>query len=167
MTGYGIIEKHGSRLVFRAADAIRTSPRDSLPLRLRDIFMRIQVIIDEYTPDYFSIETAFYGKNVQSTLKLGHARGVAILAAVLRQLPIIEYSPREIKRAVTGNGAASKKQVAFMVRSLLNDSVHARSHDVTDALAIAICHAHHMTSPRAQFKDWKSYIHEHPERVKK
>ena len=166
VTGFGLIQKSGSKCTYIEAGTINTSPKDSLPIRLRKIYDRILHVINEYHPDQCGIETAFFGKNIQSTLKLGHARGVAILAAVHREVPIIEYSPREVKRSVTGNGASSKQQVAYMVKSILNVKEMHTSHDVSAALAIALCHAQHLTAPREHFKNWKSFIDEHPERVR-
>lgn len=166
VTGYGIIEKKKSRVSYIHSGTVTTSPRDSLPIRLGKIYDQILGLIEMYHPDQCGIETAFYGKNIQSTMKLGHARGVAILAAVHREIPVIEYSPREVKRSVTGSGASSKQQVHYMVQSILKIKTNLSIFDITDALAIALCHAQHITAPRAQFTDWRSFIIEHPERVK-
>ena len=116
-------------------------------------------------PDEFAIESAFYGKNAQSALKLGHARGVSILAAVVNEIPTSEYSPREVKKAVVGNGAASKEQVQFMVKSLLRTADSTMILDASDAIAVALCHLHRLISPTARYKDWKSFIQAHPARV--
>jgi len=164
-TGYGVIEQAGAGFHRITSGCIHTSPKDKLPIRLQIIYAGLIEIIDQFHPDECSIETAFFGKNIQSTLKLGQARGVSILAAVHRQLAIEEYSPREIKRSVTGTGAASKKQVAYMVCTLLGLEQDILQHDETDALATAICHAQHMNSGRSA-KDWASFVAEHPERVR-
>ena len=133
-------------------------------------------IINQYHPDEFAIETAFYGKNAQSALKIGHARGVSILAAVNYQIPTTEYSPREVKKAVTGNGAASKQQVQFMVKSQLKLRETPKYFDVSDALAVALCHSFRIMSSKVisrhtrkstpkSHRSWSDFIHTHPERV--
>lgn len=137
-----------------------------MPLRLKKIYSELSAVIQRFQPDEFAIESAFYGKNAQSALKLGHARGVSILSAVEREIPTTEYSPREIKKAIVGNGSASKEQVQFMVKSLLQLKQGAMILDASDALAIAICHLHRLVTPTSKHKDWKSFIVAHPERVK-
>jgi crossover junction endodeoxyribonuclease RuvC len=143
---------------------------------LKQIYDRLCKIISQYHPDEFAIETAFYGKNAQSALKLGHARGVSILAAVNFQIPTSEYSPREVKKAVTGNGAASKQQVQFMVKSQLKLREAPKFFDASDALAIALCHSfrimggkaksrHTQTPGLKSHRTWSDFIHAHPERV--
>lgn len=166
VTGFGVIEKRGTALRYVAAGVVQTSAKDSMPLRLRAIYNRILEVIDEFHPDQCGLETAFYGKNIQSTLKLGHARGVAMLAAVHREIPVAEYSPREVKRAVAGTGAASKQQVQFMVRAILKLERSFRHLDASDALAIAICHAQHISRPHRNFSGWKEYVDQHPERIR-
>jgi crossover junction endodeoxyribonuclease RuvC len=137
-----------------------------MPLRLRAIHAELTLVIKKYHPDEFAIESAFYGKNAQSALKLGHARGVSILAAVEHELPTSEYSPREVKKAVVGTGSASKEQVQFMIKTLLGESPGNMLLDTSDALAIAICHLHRLTAPASKHRDWKSFVAAHPERVK-
>ncbi|MBM2846794.1 MAG: ruvC [Bacteroidetes bacterium] len=137
-----------------------------MPLRLKKIYSELSAVIQRYQPDEFAIESAFYGKNAQSALKLGHARGVSILSAVEREIPTTEYSPREIKKAIVGNGSASKEQVQFMVKSLLQLKQGAMILDASDALAIAICHLNRIVTPTAKHRDWKSFVVAHPERVK-
>lgn len=166
-TGYGVIEAQGGTYRRLASGIISMKPTDSVAIRLRKVYDGLIGVIDTYHPDEFCIETAFYGKNVQSTLKLGQVRGVAILAAVHRQLGISEYSPREVKRSVTGTGAAAKQQVEFMVKAILKVKEDFRKSDEADGLALAICHAMHATAPRKKFRDWTGYVQEHPERVKK
>jgi crossover junction endodeoxyribonuclease RuvC len=136
-----------------------------MPLRLQKIYNELEKIIRRYKPDEFAIETAFYGKNAQSALKLGHARGVAMLAAVRREIPTSEYSPREVKKAIVGRGTASKEQVQYMVQSLLSLRERPDVYDVTDALAVAICHMHRKGSSKNTFKSWKSYLSAHPEKI--
>jgi crossover junction endodeoxyribonuclease RuvC len=166
VTGYGLIETEGSRMRRIASGTIVMKPSDSMALRLRSVYDGILAVIDEHHPDEFCIETAFYGKNIQSTLKLGQVRGVAILAAVHRQLAISEYSPREVKRAVTGSGAASKQQVEFMVRTLLNVPAAFRRSDEADGLALAICHTLQRAVPSTRVRDWKVFIERNPGRVR-
>lgn len=164
-TGFGIVSRSDGRMSLVASGTIGNAGDQSMPFRLRHIFREMTRLIGEHDPDEFAIESAFYGKNAQSALKLGHARGVALLAAAERELPTTEYSPREIKKAVVGNGNASKEQVRFMVKSLLGLGGAHLTFDASDALAIAICHLHRMTSPAAASRDWKSYVAAHPERV--
>jgi crossover junction endodeoxyribonuclease RuvC len=137
-----------------------------MPIRLKKIHAGLCSVIETYHPDELAIESAFYGKNAQSALKLGHARGVAILAAVESEIPTTEYSPREVKKAVVGNGSASKEQVQYMVKSMLRISNTRMLHDTSDAIAIAICHLHRLVAPAASHKDWKSFVTAHPERVR-
>jgi len=136
-----------------------------MPERLRRIHDSIRDIILRFHPDEVAVETAFYGKNAQSALKLGQARGVAILAAVSHDLPLAEYSPRAVKKAVVGNGTASKQQVQYMIKSMLGASDIPPGFDATDALAIAICHTHRRSSGTTHHADWKSFVREHPERL--
>lgn len=166
ITGYGIVARRGAEIRLVGCGTITNDSGQSMPLRLQKIYHDLSNIIGIYRPDEAAIESAFYGKNAQSALKLGHARGVSILAAVERQIPTSEYSPREVKRAVVGNGSASKEQVQFMIRSLLSLNRASMLHDASDALAVAICHLHRMIAPKAKHKDWKSFILAHPERVK-
>lgn len=166
ITGYGVIDRNGSALRRVASGIVSMRSGEHLSLRLERVYDSLIAVIDEHHPDEFAIETAFYGKNVQSTLKLGHVRGVAILAAVHRQLGIAEYSPREIKRAVTGTGAAAKQQIAFMVKRLLNLRSGFKSPDEADGLAVALCHAFRISSPRARFASWEQFVSTHPDRVR-
>jgi len=170
VTGYGVIEvksKSSQSLGLVNYGTIESKKVSSLPLRLEAIYRGLCRVIEEDKPDEFAIESAFYDKNVQSTLKLGHARGVAILAAVMAQIPTAEYSPREVKKAVVGNGNASKPQVEFMVRRLLNISDKEKKlPDAFDALAIAITHAYRTGKNGAgAIKNWKQFVEENPERI--
>ncbi|MDP4198921.1 MAG: crossover junction endodeoxyribonuclease RuvC [Bacteroidota bacterium] len=172
VTGYGVIETAGrssSAMIVIEYGTVESKRISTLPLRLRAIFTRLAAVIERTAPDELAIESAFYHKNVQSTLKLGHARGVAILAGVLKELPTAEYSPREIKRAVVGNGNASKEQVEFMVRSLLKlEPTDRKLPDAYDALAVAITHAARGTSvSNGRAKNWKQFLLENPDRIKK
>ncbi|MEO8168487.1 MAG: crossover junction endodeoxyribonuclease RuvC [bacterium] len=167
ITGYGVVSRTNNEVRMIACGTINNKGAVLMPLRLKKIYEELQNVISTYHPDEFAIESAFYGKNAQSALKLGHARGVSILAAVGQEIPTTEYSPREVKRAIVGSGAASKQQVQFMVKSLLGISGTKMLHDTSDALAIAICHAQRMVTPTTKHNDWKSYIEAHPEKIKR
>ena len=166
VTGYGVIDAHRQRVNYVASGTVRMHSKEALSLRLRSIYDALLQTIDTYHPDAFCLETAFYNKNVQSTLKLGHVRGVALLAAVHRQLAITEYSPREIKRAVTGTGAAAKQQVEFMVKTLLGKDLVFRNSDEADGLAIALCHAFQSRTSSVGGNSWKEFVLTNPERVR-
>ncbi len=166
VTGYGIVERRGSTLKLLSSGVIRNSPDSSMPVRLKRIYSALQSLISTFHPDEFAIESAFYGKNAQSALKLGHARGVSILAAVEQEIPTSEYSPREVKKAVVGKGTASKNAVKFMVQSILGTGDSVMALDSSDALAVAICHLHRLITPTSRHRDWKSYVQAHPERVR-
>jgi crossover junction endodeoxyribonuclease RuvC len=176
ITGFGIIEVDHNEYSLLTYDVVKNAGTRSMPIRLKHIYDRLCEIINQFHPDEFAIETAFYGKNAQSALKIGHARGVAILAAVNHQIPTTEYSPREVKKSVTGNGAASKHQVQFMVKSQLQLSDAPKYFDASDALAVALCHSFKMRNGKVQShrirkssigkrKSWSEFIHTHPERV--
>jgi len=165
ITGYGVIEALRGNIRFIAGDAIRNESSAPMPSRLREIYGRLWEVIKRYSPDEFAIETAFYGKNAQSALKLGHARGVAMLAAVNAQIPTSEYSPREVKKAIVGNGNASKQQVQFMILSLLHLEKAPKYYDTTDALAVALCHLHRVHHGVGRAITWKSFVAAHPDRV--
>ncbi len=166
VTGYGVIEARNGKMKIIDSGAIKNTSQTSMPLRLKLIFETLSKITTKYHPDEFAIETAFYGKNAQSALKLGHARGAAMLTAVLQEIPISEYSPREVKKAIVGNGAAAKEQVQFMIKSLLKLKDLPKYYDITDALAVAICHIQRkQKSQTDNFKNWKSFITAHPEKI--
>lgn len=140
ITGYGVIKAAGNRQQYVTSGCIKTTDRSTLPDRLDVIFQGISEIINEFTPAELAIERIFMARSAESALKLGHARGVAIVAAVNQGLPVYEYEARKIKQAIVGNGGASKSQVQQMVMTLLNLPKKPQS-DAADALAIAICHA--------------------------
>lgn len=140
-TGYGLIEKEGNRLIHIDNGVIRPPAKAELPERLLSIFSDLNTIISEYAPQYSAIEQVFMSKNAQSALKLGQARGAALLAMASAGLEIGEYSPMQVKSAVVGYGRAAKSQVQQMVKALLNLPEIAQE-DASDALAVAICHAH-------------------------
>lgn len=147
ITGYGVVEKQGNRLVHIDNGAICTSSGDDLPRRLETIHDGLCRVIADYAPEAVAVEDIFVAKNVRSALKLGHARGVALLAGVSHRLPVHEYTAMQVKNAVVGYGRAAKGQVQQMVKILLALPEVAQE-DAADALAVAICHAH--SHPLAQ-----------------
>ncbi|OGU33270.1 MAG: crossover junction endodeoxyribonuclease RuvC [Ignavibacteria bacterium GWB2_35_6b] len=164
-TGFGIIKHKNSELINIHSGIIKPPPDYKIPIKLEFIYNELDRLIKKYSPDEFSIETAFYGKNVQSALKIGYVRGISLLAAVHNGLPTGEYSPREIKKSVVGNGAASKEQVQFMVKKLLYLKKDKMKFDESDALAVAICHAFKVNSPTKKSGSWKAFIEANPGRV--
>jgi len=165
--GYGVILVTGNKLNLLALGVLKLSKYDDHPLRLRIIFERVISLIEQYHPDELSIEAPFFGKNVQSMLKLGRAQGVAMAAALSRSIPIFEYSPRKIKQSITGKGAASKEQVASMLERLLNITETPDTLDATDGLAAAVCHYFQKEAPDTgkKFSGWKSFLSANPERL--
>lgn len=168
--GYGILGVNGKKPVMIAMGVIRLSRYETHYLRLRRIHERVLGLVEQYLPDEMAIEAPFFGKNVQSMLKLGRAQGVAMAAALERDIPITEYEPRKIKMAITGNGAASKEQVQEMLRRILSISRDRLlpELDATDALAAALCHFYESSKPMAASspKSWKAFIAANPSRVK-
>jgi len=141
-TGYGIIEVEPRRLNFICCGVIRVATGQSFPERLLEINQGVSEVIETHRPDRVAIEEVFMARNPSSALKLGHARGVLILAAMQRKLPLAEYSARQVKQAVAGYGNADKAQIQHMVKAILS-LAKSPSHDAADALAVAICHANH------------------------
>jgi crossover junction endodeoxyribonuclease RuvC len=169
--GYGVLRVLGNKAEMMAMGVINMLKMRDPYLRLGHIHDRVTGIIDEYKPDEMAIEAPFFGKNVQSMLKLGRAQGVAIAAAIQRDIPIAEYEPKKIKVAITGNGAASKQQVAGMLQRMLHiseEDLHVQM-DATDALGAAYCHFLQMGRPQAEhtFKSWKDFVNKNQERVKR
>jgi crossover junction endodeoxyribonuclease RuvC len=147
-TGFGCVDTDGSRHQIVVCGAICAPQTASFPERLLEIHRRLAALLDEHRPQCVAIESVFHAANVRSALKLGHARGVAMLAAVEAALPVHEYTPAEIKRAVVGYGRAEKPQVQRMVAVLLGLAAPPSPHDAADALAVAICHVHSQRPPR-------------------
>jgi crossover junction endodeoxyribonuclease RuvC len=162
-TGYGCIDSDGRRHRLVLCGAIRASAADAFPDKLAAIHRTLSDVIAECRPECVAIENLFHATNVRSALKLGHARGVAMLAAVEAGLPVIEYTPAEIKRAVVGYGRAEKLQVGLMVKLLLGLDEVPSPHDAADALAVAICHLHDGKAQiqphnrRLTPKSWRDY----------
>ncbi len=169
--GYGILGVKNKKPAMIAMGVIELNKFESHYLRLSRIFERVSGLIAQYLPDEMAIEAPFFGKNVQSMLKLGRAQGVAMAAALTRDIPIAEYEPRKIKMAITGNGAASKEQVQEMLRRILNipqESLLPQL-DATDALGAALCHFYESSRPQPEggCHSWKEFIAKHPNRIKK
>ncbi|MEJ2005068.1 MAG: crossover junction endodeoxyribonuclease RuvC [Cyclobacteriaceae bacterium] len=164
--GYGVILISGNKLKLLQFGVIHLSKYNTHELKLKKIFERVTNLIQEFSPDEVALEAPFYGKNVQSMLKLGRAQGVAMAAALRNDIPITEYAPKKVKQSVTGNGNASKEQVAEMIKTLLNFSEQPRLLDATDALAVALCHHFQFGSRQNGSKSWKSFIKENPDRIK-
>lgn len=167
--GYGILGIRGKTPTMIAMGVVRLSKFESHYLRLRRIYERTRDLCAQYLPDELAIEAPFFGKNVQSMLKLGRAQGVAMAAALSRDVPITEYEPRSIKMSITGSGAASKEQVRAMLVRLLSipeDSLIPEL-DSTDALAAALCHFYESSKPvKAKSSSWKDFIAKNPDCVK-
>jgi crossover junction endodeoxyribonuclease RuvC len=168
ITGYGVISGSGSVPKLITLGSINLSKFGDHYLKLKHIFDRTTGLIDEYHPDELAIEAPFYGKNVQSMLKLGRAQGAAIAAALSRSVPIFEYAPRKIKMSITGQGAASKEQVAAMLRNILKFREDDIVLDATDGLAAALCHFYQSNNPASEksYNSWKDFINKNPKRLK-
>ncbi len=160
-TGYGVIN-YDSKLSYIVSGIIKLSGSMPMPERLGIIYSELTKVIKEYKPTEFSIETAFFGKNVQSALKIGYARGSAILSAYHNSLNICEYSPREIKKSIAGTGSATKEQVGFMVKTLLKTDKSFVRLDESDAIAAAICHAFRYKNINTKSGSWKSFLESNP-----
>jgi crossover junction endodeoxyribonuclease RuvC len=166
-TGYGCIETMGSRHHLVIYGSLSAPVRAAFPEKLKHIHAGLVALLARHRPDCVAVETIFYSRNVRSALKLGHARGIALLAASEAGLPVVEYAPAEIKRAVVGYGRAEKHQVQQMIQLLLGLAAPPSPHDAADALAVAICHVHSATGvvaeriaaekPSAAPRSWRDY----------
>lgn len=165
--GYGLIRDHERKPVLITLGALELGKTKDHFVRLRKIFEFTIHLIDRYHPDELAIESPFYGKNIQSMLKLGRAQGVAISAALSRDLPIFEYAPRKIKMAITGEGSASKEQVALLLEKTLSIKEMPAKLDATDGLAVAVCHYYQRQMPASgtSYKNWNDYLKKNPGRV--
>ncbi len=177
-TGYGILdvsEREPRCVVLGYIELHRIADTYQ---KLRHIFNRVGHLIEEYRPDEVAFESPFFGKDAQSMLKLGRAQGVAMAAALTRGVPVFEYAPRRIKQAITGNGAASKEQVAILLKKMLNVEYSLKKLDATDGLAVALCHYYDTTGPLANLpkatpqsrkhsQSWNDFIAKNPDREKK
>lgn len=166
--GFGLIKVVGKTMTFIQLNELDLKKYSDHYLKLKLIFERTIELIDTHNPDEIAIEAPFYGKNVQSMLKLGRAQGVAMAAGLSREIPITEYLPKKIKMAITGNGNASKEQVAKMLQSLLGLKTLPKNLDATDGLAAAVCHFYN--SGRVEvgknYSGWASFVKQNPERTK-
>jgi crossover junction endodeoxyribonuclease RuvC len=170
LLGYGIIKTYGkNNIELVVLGVIDLKKYKDHYLKLKAIYERVQQLVDQYLPDDVAIEAPFFGKNVQSMLKLGRAQGVAMAAALSRSVPIFEYAPRKIKLAITGQGNASKEQVASMLQSILKTKeFDTKTLDATDGLAAAVCHFYQNSNEPKSSKsnNWSSFIKNNPDRVK-
>lgn len=169
--GYGVIQIVNSKINLLEMGVLKLNTKTDAYQRLEKIHARVISIIKEFKPQHFAIEAPFFGKNVQSMLKLGRAQGVAIAAAMQYGLDVTEYSPKKIKQSITGNGNASKEQVMKMLQSILNFKENPKQFDATDALAAAVCHYFQESKPKnsttSALKNWKDFIAANPHKIKK
>ena len=166
--GFGLIKTTKKEMELIQMHELHLKKYDNHFLKLKKIFSRTIELIDEFHPDEIAIEAPFFGKNVQSMLKLGRAQGVAMAAGLSREVAITEYSPKKIKMAITGNGNASKEQVAKMLQKLLKIKALPKNLDATDGLAAAVCHFYNrgkLTSEKS-YSGWESFVNKNPKKVK-
>lgn len=166
--GYGVILVDSKSVHYVDMGVIDLRKEKDHFIKLGRIFREVGELLDRYTPDDLAIEAPFFGKNVQSMLKLGRAQGTAISAAIQRQIPVFEYAPRKVKMAITGHGDASKEQVRLLMEKTLKQTFDVRYLDASDALAIAMCHFYQLTSPLTDVsssRNWKAFVEAHPGRV--
>ncbi|MCT4623159.1 MAG: crossover junction endodeoxyribonuclease RuvC [Schleiferiaceae bacterium] len=166
--GYGVIKVTGNNPNMLCLDVVHLNKLGDHYLKLKTIFEKTLMIIDEFNPDEVALEAPFFGKNVQSMLKLGRAQGVAMAAALSRSIPVFEYLPKKVKMSVTGNGNASKEQLSGMLQSMYNFKNPPKYLDATDGLAVATCHF--LQSKNGQLisnskSGWKSFLKENPDRI--
>lgn len=168
--GYGLISVSGKKMTHIDLGILHLAKTGDHALKLKTIFEYTLSLIDKYKPDDLAIEAPFFGKNVQSMLKLGRAQGVAMAAGLFRTIPIFEYSPKKIKQSITGNGNASKEQVAAMLQTLLSIGELPAKLDATDGLAAAVCHffqqgGNHEASGKKTTGGWKAFLDQNPARL--
>ncbi len=167
--GYGLIQQNGNKIQLITMGVLKLTKYDNHALKLKKIFERTLGIIEEYKPDELAIEAPFFGKNVQSMLKLGRAQGVAMAAALYKDIPIFEYLPKKIKQSVTGNGNATKEQVAAMLKNILEFDEQPKYLDATDGLATAVCHYFQGSGIKKNtgYSGWAGFLQDNPDRLKK
>ncbi len=169
--GLGVIGVKGSKIEIITMDILKLDKLPNQAMKLKKIFETTLRTIDHFHPDELAIESPFYGKNIQSMLKLGRAQGVAIAAALYRDIPVFEYAPRKIKQSITGKGQASKEQVAGLLAAMLSMKEIPKYLDITDALAVAVCHHFQNTGTHqtdsSSYSGWAAFISQNPGRVKK
>ena len=166
--GYGIIKVVSNKPSLISMGVIHLAKYENHALKLKRIFERVSSIIKEYKPDEMALEAPFFGKNVQSMLKLGRAQGVAMAAGLSLEVPIVEYSPRKIKQSITGSGAASKEQVAAMLKSIFKYKEDPQHLDATDGLAVALCHYYQKGTITLEksYTGWGAFVKQNPKRAK-
>ena len=174
LMGYSVIEAHKNNLSIKVIDVLKLSSKKDHYHRLQLVHQKITDLVEEFSPDEFAIEAPFFGKNVQSMLKLGRAQGVAIAAAMTKNIPVTEYSPRKIKQSITGNGNADKEQVWKMLQRMTALPDKPKYYDATDALAVAICHyfgtnsiGSKKTTGTKKGSGWEKFIQQNPDRILK
>jgi len=168
--GYGLIKEIGTKTELISLGVVKMDKIDDHMLKLQRIFEKTVALIDNYKPDCLAIEAPFYGKNIQVMLKLGRAQGVAMAAALSRNIEVTEYSPRKIKQSITGNGNATKEQVAAMLQNLLNFKEIPDFLDATDGLAVAVCHAFQKfpagkTGSKKSYSGWDTFVKDNAKRI--
>jgi len=166
--GYGLLKVDGKKTSIVAMGVISPGKITDHYAKLKYIFDRVLHVIDEYKPDEVALEAPFFGKNVQSMLKLGRAQGIAMAAAMHRDLPIFEYAPLKVKQAITGMGRASKEQVAYFLQKMYGITELPNDLDATDAVAVAFCHMLQSGRPAQtkEFRNWEDFIRKNPDRIK-
>lgn len=174
--GFSVIEIQGKSIKLIEMSVLKLGKIDDMSKRMKVLFDTISNVIDKYQPEILSIEAPFFGKNVQSMLKLGRAQGLCIAAALSKDMPFYEYSPRKIKQSITGNGASSKEQVALMLQRIIEFETMPKDLDATDALAAAVCHSYQKeleieTEDNKKIKtkkssSWSSFVINNPEKIK-
>ena len=171
--GYGLVKETGPKIELLALGVVKMDKMDDHMLKLQRIFEKTVALIDNYKPDCLAIEAPFYGKNIQVMLKLGRAQGVAMAAALSRSIDITEYAPRKIKQSITGNGNATKEQVAAMLQTLLKFSETPDFLDATDGLAVAVCHSFQRISTgsksgsKKSYSGWDTFVKDNVKRIVK
>ena len=167
LLGYGVIEVQGNKLIYVGMGEIKLGMYENHGDKLQAIYRRISELIEGFKANIVSVEAPFYGKNVQSMLKLGRAQGVAMIAGLSREIPITEYSPKKIKKSITGNGNASKEQVAKMLQNLLKIENLPKNLDATDGLAAAVCHFYNEgnISGNKKYLSWSSYVSKNKDKL--
>jgi crossover junction endodeoxyribonuclease RuvC len=165
VAGYGVIRAEGEEREPLEYGVLKLGAKRPMPERLRILYDGLDDLVAKSRPEALALESAFHGKNAQSALKIGYARGTAMTVAAKRGVEVAEYAPREIKKAVVGSGAAAKAQVAFMARTLLAISDDDLPEDATDALAVALCHAVRKDAPETTSRGWAAFVESNPERV--
>lgn len=165
--GYGLVKQTGQKISLLSLGVVKMGHLDDQGLKLQRIFKKTMSLIQEYQPDCVALEAPFYGKNIQVMLKLGRAQGVAMAAALSVDIPIFEYAPRKIKQSVTGNGSASKEQVAAMLKTILQFKETPEFLDATDGLAVAVCHAFQQNNglEKKSYSGWEAFVKDNQRRL--